>query len=230
MYTIHQIFESNNLEYWASGGTFLGVIRHKGIIPWDDDCDLCIYDQKKFLSLVPKLNNCGLIIDKIDFGYKIMYKNIPIKEGFQYSFPNVDIFITKLIKSSRPYYCLKYKEARDLWPNEIYYTDQHFPLVKYKFGDNFVYGSNNYKAYLDRMYGKTWNKIAYREYDHEKEEQVDKVIVKLTNKDRVPAKPVPKYTIRKCVRKSSSLKRRSRSRSQRRKSRSRPQRRRSRSR
>jgi len=42
MYIIHDIFRKNDLEYWASGGTFLGLVRHKGIIPWDDDCDLCI--------------------------------------------------------------------------------------------------------------------------------------------------------------------------------------------
>ena len=46
----------NNILYWADGGTLLGALRHKGIIPWDEDCDFSIFseDRKRFYDLFSK--------------------------------------------------------------------------------------------------------------------------------------------------------------------------------
>lgn len=45
MEKIVKIFHENNIDYIIAHGTLLGMIRHNGhFIPWDDDCDLFVFD------------------------------------------------------------------------------------------------------------------------------------------------------------------------------------------
>lgn len=48
-----KICDENNLEYFGLAGTGIGVMRHKGFIPWDDDIDVGLLrdDYEKFLKI-----------------------------------------------------------------------------------------------------------------------------------------------------------------------------------
>ena len=43
---IDRVCQLHGLKYWLAFGSTIGALRHDGIIPWDDDLDLCmIYDD-----------------------------------------------------------------------------------------------------------------------------------------------------------------------------------------
>ncbi len=53
---LKEICQKWDLTYYASDGTLLGAVRHKGFIPWDDDMDLFLMwpDYKKLLEVAPQ--------------------------------------------------------------------------------------------------------------------------------------------------------------------------------
>jgi len=98
-----QIIEQNSLQYWTCGGTTLGVVRHQGFIPWDDDIDIYMprNDYETLISLFPAKSTFPYyVVSPNDKGYFLPYakfidRRTTLWESEEYPFISgvfIDIF------------------------------------------------------------------------------------------------------------------------------------------
>lgn len=73
-----KFLKKENINYFVWAGTFLGAVRHKGFIPWDDDVDLAM-TRPEYNKLLEYLkNNDNKISDNLDaIGFEIGNSDFP---------------------------------------------------------------------------------------------------------------------------------------------------------
>lgn len=158
-----RICSKYNLRYWCTGGTFIGVVRHGGWIPWDGDIDVAMLDTdyKKFQKIVQKeLPKDMWFQDKtVDSHYsssigKMRYLNAHYSDDNSRKWHNgiqIDIFIFKKKgnKITGP------KENYSIYNNSVttLNVDDVFPLKRLPFEGVPVYVINKYKEYSINNFG-----------------------------------------------------------------------------
>ena len=144
LYDITKLFDKHNIEYYIDGGTLLGAVRHKGMIPWDDDLDVEVLqkDESKLTSnsFKQSLKKSGYNIHSYRLGYKIYKIDGKSIENYKWKYPFLDIFISK-IEDNRTKLVLSNKNNN--WDNCHFLKDELYPLKKYKFGKFQVTGPND---------------------------------------------------------------------------------------
>lgn len=76
-----QFLDSHNLRWFAGSGTAIGAVRHKGMIPWDDDVDLLMprEDYNRLISIRKEL-------------YSTDYRFISVETDGKYYLPFAKIY------------------------------------------------------------------------------------------------------------------------------------------
>lgn len=171
---VHDTFTKHKIRYFMVGGTLLGAIRHNGVIPWDDDGDLCIFKED-----VPKLRKLVKYFDKN--GYDLEEGN---QDGGECthrtnsctwllscrkkSCLGVDIFVMYTKGNKVTYYDPYWEDAENGGKTCYFDKELMFPLLPYRFGNFFLYGPHNAIQHLNRCYGPDWSSKGQVLYDHRK--------------------------------------------------------------
>ena len=151
---IVKLFEENDIQYWAEGGSLLGCIREKGQIKHDDDADLAVFskDMFKVLMLQPKIREMGYVCGYYNNLFKIHYPSASryMIDGYYINFPTVDIFEYKEKKGE---IILAGTNHKKLWPNAKHNVKDFFPLIPRQYEDIMIMTPNNPIPYFEGLYG-----------------------------------------------------------------------------
>ncbi len=153
MQVIDQILCDNEIIYWVDGGALLGLLRHKGFIPWDGDIDLEFKeeDEDKLVALQEVFLKEKLFLMPIDddHGLYRIWKTFIDFDGRLKSF-FIELYLT-FQKDKKIY--LRYTETTGAYPQSFWYQDEVDNISKMTFGPILINVPKNAENYINRYYG-----------------------------------------------------------------------------
>lgn len=188
MEKIDKVFSRNGILYWIGAGTLLGAIRHKGLIPWDDDLDIYMLDSdfSKLERAKEDFKKEGLLLYHYHKDtYKIFEKDADRvrdpknpKDFLPFGFPAADLFTVVLQRKNEKsdVYILKSRFFFWDWPGDKYTFDQIQNVTRAPFGPLMIPIPGDPELNLNANYGTEkfpdlWKKYAVEPtWDHRREE------------------------------------------------------------
>ena len=154
---LKQVCEDNGLRFWITGGTLLGAVRHRSIIPWDDDADVIMLEPDFEIISKLDLRPYGVKIHHFSNGFHRL-KLLNGRQGGAF----VDIFAGV---ESGDMYVLKGK-WRFAFPNERHDKPSLHTCNPIRLGKLTLCSPKNPTEYLQRTYGENWKTPAFTKFHH----------------------------------------------------------------
>lgn len=144
-----EVCEKNDLTYFMYAGSLLGVIRHEGFIPWDDDIDVIMFRED-----FEKLNK---IFEK-DIDDKYKFFNVLNEETYHYTWGRLT---------------LKDTLFREWWGDQVDYTPNIF--IDIFILDNVP--SNKFKKFIHKWKSFALNQMTmYSILKYENQSKIKQII------------------------------------------------------
>lgn len=146
------ILSKYNITYLAIDGTLLAAVRHSDFIPWDDDMDFCILNNREWgdnrENIKRDMREKGLIPNESDNDFIQV-----TADGFNC---HIDLFPfdRKTREDGKIVWESSNKWFNSMWPNSYYYEDEIFPIVYRRIRDCNVRTPNKSVQVLKRAFGK----------------------------------------------------------------------------
>lgn len=168
------LLREQNIFYSMDGGTLLGALRHRGMIPWDDDGDIFIMQQDKghFIALKDRLAERGIVLQDAGLeAFKLTFDANTLKQQFgidEKQAANLDIFIMAedrdgKVRPKSDYY-------KHLFPKEYFPREELQNMQDYPFGPPnkrlSLKGPANPMRYLKTFYGPECFEYALQTHSH----------------------------------------------------------------